>query len=99
MQIVRLAKTSDCKQIFELIKRGDSGMTTLPKTKNEVLKRIQWSKRSLKKRNTKASRDCYLFVLEEKKKIIGISAIYTSVSTDGSSVFFKRKQKESHQSH
>ena len=93
MQIVRLAKTSDCKQIFELIKRGDSGMTTLPKTKNEVLKRIQWSKRSLKKRNTKASRDCYLFVLEEKKKIIGISAIYTSVSTDGSSVFFKRKQK------
>ena len=31
MQIVRLAKSSDRSQIFNLIKDGDAGMTTLPK--------------------------------------------------------------------
>ena len=94
MQIVRLANTKDENQIFDLIKNGDSGMTTLPKTKEEVLERIKWSQRSLKKRHHKYSKDCYLFVLEENKKIVGISAIYTSVSLNGSSVFFKRRQKK-----
>jgi len=94
MQIVRLAKSSDRSQIFNLIKNGDAGMTTLPKSEDEVLKRIQWSQKSLKKRESKPAKDCYFFVLEEKKKIVGISAIYTSVSKNGSSIFFKKKKKK-----
>lgn len=94
MQIVRLAKPSDQSQIFNLIKDGDAGMTTLPKNKKEVLERIKWSQKSLRKNDKKPTKDCYLFVLEEKKKIVGISAIYTSVSKNGSSIFFKKKKKK-----
>lgn len=90
---VRLAKVKDCQEIFELIKRGDSGMTTLPKSKEEVLERINWSKKSLNKKIKKPNKDSYLFVLKENNKIIGISAIYTSVSKNGTSTFFKRKRK------
>ena len=91
---VRLAKVKDCQEIYELIKDGDSGMTTLPKSKEEVLERIAWSKRSLNKRFKKPNKDSYLFVLKDNNKIVGISAIYTSVSKNGSSVFFKRRKKE-----
>ena len=94
MQIVRLAKSSDCNQIFELIKDGDPGMTTLPKSKQEVKERINWSISSINKKKLSDSKDCYLFVLQENKKIIGISAIYTSVSKNGSSIFFRRKKKK-----
>ena len=47
---VRLAKVKDCQEIYDLIKDGDSGMTTLPKSKDEVLERISWSKKSLNKK-------------------------------------------------
>ena len=40
---VRLAKVKDCQEIYDLIKDGDSGMTTLPKSKDEVLERISLS--------------------------------------------------------
>tara|TARA_Y100001935_G_C17228432_1_gene469050 strand:- start:54 stop:1052 length:999 start_codon:yes stop_codon:yes gene_type:complete len=90
---VRLAKVKDCQEIYDLIKDADSGMTTLPKSKDEVSKRIAWSKKSLNKKVKKPNKDSYLFVLKENNKIVGISAIYTSVSKNGESVFFKRKKK------
>ena len=37
---VRLAKVKDCQEIYDLIKDGDSGMTTLPKSKDEVLREL-----------------------------------------------------------
>ena len=90
---VRLAKVKDCQQIYDLIKTGDSGMTTLPKSKEEVFERINWSKKSLNKKVKTPGKDSYLFVLKDNDKIVGISAIYTSVSMNGASVFFKRKKK------
>ena len=90
---VRLAKVKDCQEIYDLIKDGDSGMTTLPKSKNEVLERISWCKKSLNNKTKRPNNDSYLFVLKENNRIVGISAIYTSVSKNGSSVFFKRKKK------
>ena len=48
---VRLAKVKDCQEIYDLIKDGDSGMTTLPKSKDEVIERISWSKKSLNKKD------------------------------------------------
>ena len=89
---VRLAKVKDCQEIYELISTGDSGMTTLPKSKEQVLERINWAKRSLNKKIKKPGKDSYLFVLKDNNRIVGISAIYTSVSKNGSSVFFKRKK-------
>ena len=65
---VRLAKVKDCQEIFDLIKDGDSGMTTLPKSKDEVLERISWSKKSLNKKTKRPNKDSYLLY---SKKIIG----------------------------
>ena len=79
---VRLAKVKDCQEIYDLIKDGDSGMTTLPKSKDEVLERIRWSKKSLNKKIKRPDKDSYFFVLKENNKIVGISAclLYTSPS-------------------
>ena len=50
---VRLAKVKDCQEIYDLIKDGDSGMTTLPKSKDEVSERISWSKKIFKQESKK----------------------------------------------
>ena len=60
---VRLAKVKDCQEIFDLIKDGDSGMTTLPKSKDEVSERISWSKKSLNTKLNSPDKDSYLLVL------------------------------------
>ena len=92
MQVVRLVKTSDLQQVTELIKKTGIGMTTMPKTRKEVQERIAWSVNSANKKKSNPNKDTYLFVLENDKKIIGISAIYTSVSKEKPSVFFKLKK-------
>ncbi len=89
MQVVRLVKTSDIKQLTQLIDKAGPGMTTMPKNKKELQERINWSISSARKKRANPNKDTYLFVLENNKKIIGISAIYTSISKDKSSVFFK----------
>ena len=55
-------------------------MTTMPKTKQEIKKRLAWSEKSQKKILKKPNQDSYLFVLEDSGRIVGLSAIYTSVS-------------------
>ena len=92
MQVVRLVKISDLQQVTNLIKKTDIGMTTMPKNKKEVKERIDWSISSTSKKRANPNKDTYLFILENDKKIIGISAIYTSVSKDKPSVFFKLKK-------
>ena len=92
MQVVRLVKTSDIQQVSDLIKKTGIGMTTMPKNKKEVQERIKWSVASAAKKSSNPNKDTYLFVLENDKKIIGISAIYTSVSKEKPSVFFKLKK-------
>ena len=89
MQVVRLVKTSDIKQLTQLIDKAGHGMTTMPKNKKELQERINWSISSASKKRANPNKDTYLFVLENNKKIIGISAIYTSISKDKPSVFFK----------
>ncbi len=92
MQVVRLVKTSDLQQVSELIKKTGIGMTTMPKNRKEVQERIAWSVKSANKKSANPNKDTYLFVLENEKKVIGISAIYTSVSKEKPSVFFKLKK-------
>ena len=92
MQVVRLVKTSDLQQVSELIKKTGIGMTTMPKNRKEVQERIAWSVKSANKKSANPNKDTYLFVLENQKKVIGISAIYTSVSKEKPSVFFKLKK-------
>ena len=90
MKLVRLVKSSDLKNVEHLIKNSGAGMTTMPKTSQEIKKRLLWSERSQKKNIKKPNHDSYLFVLEDNNKIVGLSAIYTSVSKKKPSVFFKK---------
>ena len=82
MQLVRLVKASDVSEVTKLIKKAGIGMTTMPKNKKEVEERINWSILSSNKKTKSPNKDTYLFVLENNDKIIGISAIYTSISKD-----------------
>ena len=97
MQLVRLVKASDTSELTKLIKKAGIGMTTMPKNRKEVEERIRWSISSSNKKTKNPNKDTYLFVLENNNKIIGISAIYTSISKVKQSVFFKliRKNEES----
>ena len=80
MQLVRLVKASDVSEVTKLIKKAGIGMTTMPKNRKEVEERINWSISSSNKKTKSPNKDTYLFVLENNDKIIGISAIYTSIS-------------------
>ena len=90
MRLVRLVKSSDLQSVEDLIKNSGAGMTTMPKTSQEINKRLVWSERSQKKNTKKPNQDSYLFVLEDNGRIVGLSAIYTSVSKKKPSVFFEK---------
>ena len=90
MKIVRLVKNSDFMNVEHLVKHSGKGMTTMPKTPQEIKERIFWSERSRNKKANKPNQDSYLFVLEDNSRIVGLSAIYTSVSLKKPSVFFKK---------
>ena len=90
MKVVRLVKASDLKGVEHLVKHSGKGMTTMPKTLQEIKQRIAWSVSSQQKKVKKPNQDSYLFVLEDNKRIVGLSAIYTSVSLKKPSVFFKK---------
>ena len=49
MKLVRLVKSSDLKNVEHLVKNSGAGMTTMPKTSQEIKKRLLWSERSQKK--------------------------------------------------
>ena len=91
MLIARLVKLSDLDRLFKLTKTGGRGLTTMPKSKEELANRIEWSRKSAASSKKSPNHDSYLFVLENGKKLVGMSAIYTSVSREKPSVFFKRK--------
>ena len=80
MKVVRLVKNSDFKSVEHLVKHSGKGMTTMPKTTKEIKERIAWSEKSRNKKTKKPNQDSYLFVLEDNGRIVGLSAIYTSVS-------------------
>lgn len=97
MYRVRLVQQKDIDKIFRLIKSGTVTMTTMPKTKIDLKKRIKWSNVSARKASKSPNHDSYLFVLEKGNQIHGLSAIYTSVSKKKPSVYFKQ-QNESYYS-
>ncbi|MBD63041.1 MAG: hypothetical protein CMD68_03065 [Gammaproteobacteria bacterium] len=90
MKVVRLVKGSDFKSVEHLVKYSGKGMTTMPKTSQEIRERIDWSEKSQNKKVKKPNQESYLFVLEDNGRIVGLSAIYTSVSLKKPSVFFKK---------
>lgn len=75
--LFRSARDTDLDAIHELAEQSGVGMTTLPKDKALLQKRMHWSTESYNKNVEKPGDEYYLFVLEDQsnKKIVGTSAI------------------------
>ena len=77
MILFRSAVASDLDAIYHLAKQSGVGMTTLPKDKKLLKKRLEWSCESYQRKLTNPEHEYYLFVLEDQsnKRIVGTSAI------------------------
>ncbi|KTD82236.1 arginine N-succinyltransferase [Legionella waltersii] len=77
MMLFRSVRESDLDAIHHLAEISGVGMTTLPKDKDLLKKRVQWSCESYKKAVQGPGNEYYFFVLEDLKnnKIVGTSAI------------------------
>jgi len=84
MMLFRSAKESDLEAIHHLAEHSGIGITTLPKDKTLLKKRLHWSALSFKKKLTQPESEYYLFVLEhaEHQEIIGVSAIESCTGYD-----------------
>lgn len=68
MMLFRSAHDTDLDAIFHLAEHCGIGITTLPKDRELLNKRLKWSCTSFKKTIDKPTNEFYLFVLEEPKK-------------------------------
>lgn len=77
MMIFRSARNADLNKIHHLAESSGVGLTTLPKDKKLLRKRLAWSTDSFHKAVTQPQNEYYLFVLEdsETSRIVGVSAI------------------------
>ncbi len=77
MMLFRSAKSSDLDAIHRLAEESGIGMTTLPKDKDLLDKRLKWAQRSFKKNVQQPNKEYYLFIMEEVQtgKIVGTSAV------------------------
>lgn len=84
MMLLRGVQESDLEAIYNLAEHSGIGITTLPKDKKLLKKRIQWACSSFKKNVVRPINEYYLFVLEDKKsgQVIGTSAIEASIGHD-----------------
>lgn len=82
MSTTRLVRLSDVTGLTQLAATVEGFMTTMPRDKTTMQTRIQAAVDSIEKTIKEPSDEVYLFVLEENKKIIGISAVYATVGID-----------------
>lgn len=77
MMLFRSARQSDLDHIYKLAQKSGIGLTTLPKNKELLAKRINWAVESFSKSIQQPNYEYYLFVLEDSNtgEIVGTSAI------------------------
>ncbi|TAL61484.1 MAG: arginine N-succinyltransferase, partial [Legionella sp.] len=77
MMLFRSANSADLDAIFDLAIQSGVGMTTLPKNKELLKKRLDWSTQSYQKKISTPADEYYFFVLEDldTHKIVGTSAL------------------------
>jgi arginine N-succinyltransferase len=99
MVVVRPVKSEDLDRLVELAHTAGFGLTSLPRDKNLLHKRIVESLRSFSKETDKPAGELFLFVLEDLDKglIVGTSCIVSKVG--GFEPFYAYKiQTSVHQS-
>lgn len=94
MFIIRPIKENDLDGLIEMLSHSGYGLTTLPKDRDVLLKRIRKSKKSFTNTEiTKAGGEDYLFVMEElaTHKIVGISGIISKIGGFEPYYFYRLK--------
>src|SRR6476661_8829898 len=81
MVLIRPVNTSDLDQLLELAHMAGVGLTTLPKDRELLSKRIARSVRSFDKLVERPGGESYLFVMDDTdaKRVIGACGIYSKV--------------------
>lgn len=84
MMVFRRAKADDLAAMYSLACHSGFGLTTLPKDKDILSKRLAWSCESFEKMLDNPINEYYLFVLEDVtlRQIVGVSAIKSAVGYD-----------------
>lgn len=84
MMLFRSATPNDLDGIYKLAKAAGFGMTTLPKDKKLLSKRLDWSTQSFAKAITQPDSEYYFFVLEDTQnnKLVGTAAIEARTGHD-----------------
>jgi arginine N-succinyltransferase len=99
MLFVRPVSLADLEQLLELAGAAGVGLTTLPKDRDILKRRVEKSVRSMEQIPDRPGGEVYLFVLEDlaTKKIAGACGIISKVG--GYEPFYAYKiKKETHQS-
>ncbi|MCP0913443.1 MULTISPECIES: arginine N-succinyltransferase [Legionella] len=84
MMLFRSAKEKDLVAICHLAEESGIGITTLPKDKELLRKRLSWATYSFNKTVEHPENEYYLFVIEDldKKTVVGTSAIEAYIGHD-----------------
>src|SRR5262245_38805181 len=81
MVFIRPAAVADLDALLELASLAGVGLTTLPKDRDLLAKRIRTSARDFEKNPDRPGGESYLFVMEdpEAKKVVGACGIVSKV--------------------
>lgn len=83
MMIIRPVKMDDLEDIFDLASKTGTGLTTLPSSKEHLVRKIESSIQAFNIPNGEPKDESYLFVLEESRsqKVVGTSGIVAAVGS------------------
>jgi arginine N-succinyltransferase len=82
VSVVRLARPEDLDTLVALAATVDGLMTTMPRTPDEMRRRLERSRDSVQRDVQQAADEVYLFVLVDEDAIVGLSAVYATVGLD-----------------
>ncbi len=99
MMLLRAARSADLAEIFKLSTNSGVGLTTLPKDKAVLARRLAWASASFDKTVQSPENEYYFFVLEDTatRALVGVSAIEASIGYKAP--FYSYKVTTHHQAH
>lgn len=95
MLIIRPIQQSDLDGLMDLITGSGHGLTSLPKDRGIIKKKIIHSERSFAHRDEGPNGEAYLFVMEDifKGKIVGVSGIISKIGGFEPYHFYRLKEE------
>lgn len=98
MFVIRPIEENDLDGLMALLEDSGHGLTSLPKDRDIIKKKILFSKRSFEHRDEAANGESYLFVMVElfTGKIVGVSGIISKIGGFEPYYFYRLKEQSKH---